>query len=454
MNFETIEDITESIISRLNYCIFEVLLNMVSVQKEKEFISDLITKQKDCEFSLRFILQKEDDTWKNVFTMLKLVKKGTRNEVNYDYGEYVVGEKLLNIQEGLDMISNLYPKKDEKGKFVISEYDEFEIVSRHQLQLVPSKQRSGIIKSIWPMRFCGFKVQNEKVSRRSNRELLKEGFPYYPDVSEVVIKFFDLAVEHFSSYGEIYVVVVDYRAKIESLKLLFSKAELKLCSPEIDHKELIVKVFAKSGLEITTLPDIYPKSESVRFELDFQPDNLSVALLSRKDNIKIDGKELAKWRREEEEGIFIERPEEAILSLARAGESQTLEYKYDITNDDKSKNDFIESVVAFLNRNRGTILIGVSDHGDIVGTQKNKEDIQKLIHDSCDPPPEDIKIEEKPIAEKKVIIVEVPEGQGKPYQSKRDKNFYVRHNGSDMRMERSEMLFILLNRQQVRTGYE
>lgn len=425
---------------------------MVSVQEEKELISDLITKQKDCEFSLRFILQKGDSLWKNVFTMFKLVKKGTRKEINYDYGEYVVGERILNIQEGLDVISHLYPKNDEKGKFVISEYDEFEIVSRHQLQFVPSKQRSGIIKSIWPMRFWGFGVQDKKVGRRSNRELLKEGFPYYPDVSEVVIKFFDLAVEHFSSYGEIYVVVVDYRAKIESLKLLFSKAELKLCSPEIDYGELVVKVFAKSGLKITTLPDIYPESESVKFELDFQPDDLSVALLSRKDNVKIDGKEFAKWRREEEEGIFIERPEEEILSLARAGESQTLEYKYDITSDD-NKNDFIESVVAFLNRNRGTILIGVSDHGDIVGTQKNKEDIQKLIHDSCDPPPEGIKIEEKPIAEKKVIIVEVPEGQGKPYQSKRDKNFYVRHNGSDMRMERSEMLFILLNRQQVSTGY-
>jgi len=66
-----------------------------------------------------------------------------------------------------------------------------------------------------------------------------------------------------------------------------------------------------------------------------------------------------------------------------------------------------------------------------------------LIHDSCDPPPKDIKIEEKEIAGNKVIVVEVPEGDDKPYQSKRDKNFYVRHNSSDMRMERSELLSIL-----------
>jgi len=421
------------------------------VTREEEFVSDLIAKQEDCEFSLRFVLQRGGSLWKNVFTMLKLVKRGTRKEINYDYGEYVVAERILNIKEGLDLLSNLYAKNDEKGRLVIPGYDEFEIVSRHQLQFVPSKQRYGIIKSNWPMRFCGFAVEGQKIGRRSNRELLKEGFPYYPDVGEAIIKFFDLAVDNFSSYGESYVVVIDYRAKIESLKLLFSKAELNLCSPEIDYEKLVVKVFAKSGIKITSLPDIYPK-ESTEFELDFQPDTLSVALLSRKDNIKIDAKELTKWRREEEEGIFVERPEEEILSLARAGESQTLEYKYDVISED-NKNDLIESVVAFSNRNRGTILIGVSDHGDIVGTQKSREDIQNLIHDCCDPPPEDIKVEEKTISGKKVIIVEVPEGQDGPYQSKRDKNFYIRHNGSDMKMERSEMLYILLAKQGTRARY-
>ena len=80
-------------------------------------------------------------------------------------------------------------------------------------------------------------------------------------------------------------------------------------------------MFAKSGLEMVTLPDIYPDSESVKFDVGFQPDNLSVVLLSRQDNEKIDGKEFAKWR-EEGEGVIIERPEEEILSLTRAGESQ------------------------------------------------------------------------------------------------------------------------------------
>lgn len=42
----------------------------------------------------------------------------------------------------------------------------------------------------------------------------------------------------------------------------------------------------------------------------------------------------------EGEGIIIERPKEEILSLARAGESQNLEYKYDVI-EEKDKTDFI-----------------------------------------------------------------------------------------------------------------
>lgn len=407
----------------------------------KELMHDLIRKQKGSEFSLKFILQRENTGWKNIFTMLKLVKKGTRKTVNYDYEDYTLGEKRLTIQEGLGIISSLFQEDDEKRKLTIPNHDEFAVRLRDQFRFVPSKQRYGILKDEWPMRFCQFEVLHDKKGTSGESELLKEGFPYYPRVGDAVIDFFELAVEHFSHYGEVYVVVIDYRARIESMKLSFSKAELKLDSPETQFKNLVVKVFARSGLRVVTLPDIYPKSDLVKIDVGFQPDNLSVALLSRLDNVKIDEKEFTTWR-EEGEGVFTERPEEEILSLTRGGESQNLEYKYDVI-DESSKNDFVESIIAFLNTNSGIILVGVKDNGDIVGSQKSAEDIQKLIHDSCDPPPRNIKIEEKEITGKKVVVVEVPEGNDKPYQSKKDKNFYVRHNSSDMRMERSELLAIL-----------
>lgn len=69
------------------------------MQGKEELIRSLIRKQKGCEFSLRFFLQRENDPLKNVFALLKIVKGGPRPERNYDYGEGVLEERLLTIRE-------------------------------------------------------------------------------------------------------------------------------------------------------------------------------------------------------------------------------------------------------------------------------------------------------------------------------------------------------------------
>ena len=415
------------------------------MQNNIELLINLVDKQKECEFSLRYLLHNEDGSWKNFFTMLKLVKKKTRNKIVYDYGEVVLGEEIITVADGLEVISGLVPQNGEKGKISLASYGNFNVASPDQPDFLLSKPIHGILKDQYPLRFCNFPITSGQARAQSNRELLKEGLPYYPSLGEAIISFFDLKIEFFNSFRWVYVVIPDYRSRIKSLKLIFSKAELRLVTPEIKYEDLIVKVFARSGLRRTSLPDIYPESEVVKFDIGFQPDTLSAVLVSRKDNMKIDVKEFNQWS-VEEEGIFVERPKEEILSLAKAGESQNIEYKRDILND-HTKNDLVETVVAFLNTNRGIILIGLDDNGNISGTQNNVEDIQKILHDCCEPPPKGIKIEEKKINRDKIIlIVEVPEGENKPYQSKRDKNWYVRHNSSDYRMERSE-LFQMLEKQ-------
>ena len=258
---------------------------------------------------------------------------------------------------------------------------------------------------------------------------------------KAIIDFFELTTEHFSSYGQVYVVINDYRGRIEYLKLVFSKAKPILDLPELIRENVVIKAFAQSGSRRVALKDIYPQNDDVEIDIGFNPESLYVALLSKDDNVKLDGKEFGTWRGEK--GIIIERPKEEILFLTRAGESQTLEYKGDMV-DENNKNDFIETIVAFSNTNRGVILVGVSDSDEMLGTEKKAEDFERLIHDCCDPPPNNVKVEEADMPDKKhIIIVEVPLGENRPYQSKRDKNFYVRHNANDMRMERSELISIL-----------
>lgn len=406
---------------------------------EKDFLIHMVNKQKDCEFSLKFLIKKETGLLKNFFTMLKLVKKNTRTEMQYNYGEYVLGEILLDIDVGKETISTMYPNDDQKGKFTIPDFGDFTIQNVGDSEFVRSSYRYGIIKDSFPVRYCSFDVsQNEKI-QKWHQELVNEKNPYFPTLNEAVISFFGLPVEDFNFSGKVYVVIPDYRARIEKLTLVFSKAELSVTNPEIKHNDLLLKIFAKSGTK-TTVNDVYPKSEPVTIDVGFRPDALYAVLLSREDSVKIDAKEFTKWSNEE--GVFVERPAEEILYLTKVGESQNLEYKPDIQNDTK-RNDFIESVIAFLNTNKGIILIGVDDDGGIVGSRKTVEAILKMIHDCCEPPPKGVKVNEAHIGEDTLIVVEVPEGDNKPYQSKIDKNFYVRHNASDMRMERSELYNIV-----------
>jgi hypothetical protein len=408
---------------------------------EYETMMGIAKKQKDCEFSLKFLLRKNGDSYKNFYTMLRLIKKIERQPIIYDYGDIVVGEKRLSIEEGLDIIADLVPEKSDQRQIAIPDCCDFPVEVGGRLDFICGKHRYSRIRSDFSSWFWYLSTKAGFVQNESNIEFIKEGLPYYPSLNDAAIDFLDLHVPGTISPGQVLVIVTDFRARIERLKLTSSGAEVELDSPEIDYGDLFIQAFAKNDNETVCLPEIIPASNLVRYNFEFEPDFLHVILGSRKDGLKIDSKEFTKWSTEEE-GISIERSEDDILSLVKIGEGQDAEYKYDV-KDENQRNDFIESVVAFSNTNNGLILVGVDDHGEIVGCHTNREDIEKVIHDSCDPPPKGIRIEKKEINAKRVMVVEVPEGDDKPYQSKRDKNFYVRHNADDMRMERSELMRIV-----------
>ena len=60
--------------------------------------------------------------------------------------------------------------------------------------------------------------------------------------------------------------------------------------------------------------------------------------------------------------------------LLFAGESQTLEFK---TSFDKAA---VESLVAFANAQGGTVLVGVSDTGEVVGVTLGKETLNEWLN--------------------------------------------------------------------------
>ena len=65
---------------------------------------------------------------------------------------------------------------------------------------------------------------------------------------------------------------------------------------------------------------------------------------------------------------------EAIQTLLRAGEGETLEFK------EQFGTDVIETAVAFANTHGGTVLIGVRDDAHITGTRLGKEALRDYVN--------------------------------------------------------------------------
>lgn len=113
------------------------------------------------------------------------------------------------------------------------------------------------------------------------------------------------------------------------------------------------------------------------------------------------------------------------------GEDSYTQFKENITNPDK----LAQELVAFSNSKGGLLIIGVSDYNDIIGI--NDDDIRRLnelignvINVNINPPIYPI-TEIKTIGDKKVLVVEIENGNNKPYST--NKGIYLTKAGSDKR---------------------
>ena len=121
------------------------------------------------------------------------------------------------------------------------------------------------------------------------------------------------------------------------------------------------------------------------------------------------------------------------------GEDSTRQFKRELT----SAAAFAAEAVAFLNSGGGRIFVGVEDDGSISGVSSTKLDDQsKLIANACThnlTPPTGVLTENVLTSEGLVIVVTVPEGADKPYQTS-DGSFFVKRGADKRRVSnRSEL---------------
>lgn len=135
-----------------------------------------------------------------------------------------------------------------------------------------------------------------------------------------------------------------------------------------------------------------------------------------------------------------------LFDLISGGESQTLDFKYQISDSEK----IAKTLVAFANTEGGRLLIGVKDNGKIKGVASDEEiymiDTAAIMF--CKP---EVKLEktEREVDGKVVLEIYVPPSSDKPhYVRDRDNKWWVYVRVNDENLMANSVLIEVLKRKQ------
>lgn len=135
-----------------------------------------------------------------------------------------------------------------------------------------------------------------------------------------------------------------------------------------------------------------------------------------------------------------------VKKLLQQGESQELELKKSLSQ----LKPAMETLCAFLNTNGGVILIGINQHGNIVGQQVSDNTQQEIANEiaKIEPFPNAVSVEYLPLDDKgedhKLIVIIAKKGELAPYVY--DGRSFYRNQSSTMRMPQSRYTQLLLER--------
>lgn len=126
-----------------------------------------------------------------------------------------------------------------------------------------------------------------------------------------------------------------------------------------------------------------------------------------------------------------------IPDLLQQGENASIEFKETLIRPES----MAKEIVAFANTQGGTLIIGVDDNGQIKGVQDNEnyEEYFSNIARNNIIPAIDIKTDTIIYENKKIIVVSIPKGKDKPYQTA-NHQFLIRIGSTNRVATQSELM--------------
>jgi len=384
--------------------------------------------------------RKNNDEWTSAHTKFTILHKSNNAHSNlfrYEYLDVLIQSQNLTIEQFLKVLDNLITKAElslpnlpsikVEGAFGNYPYS-FEYI----------QSKDSIFRLEWPANYFSFQVQHSGGS--SGQPLISPKYPYFPSLHEAMKLVMNFGSGNYiMMYGYLTIFLPNYNAKINHMTISSDRIRIDIATKgAIAYSDIVGKLYAEKDGRTTQL-DINFDSNFASATIGYLPYQTNVYLITR------DGEQLD-YRRfyrssfkpfgDEDEDVSIEMSEYELVEVLRNGENDVVEFKLRVSDE---QDKLIKSIVALANTKGGTVFMGVDDEGVTIGSfDKNVDQtILHLISSHCEPII-DVKFERKIIQGREIVLVQIPDGNNKPYNF-RDQGIYVRRGKMNRIASRDEL---------------
>jgi hypothetical protein len=384
---------------------------------------------------VKTVLLREGKDWKNCLTVVEILHKdaaGPKDEV-FEYPKFIVSKKTISLDELRTMAESLLIGSRLKIQGLVDTPFEgyFSPSLSNYLENMPSNDE--FLRLEWPAN--SFIFEPKARPGLPNEPYVAVNAPLFAGAWEVVRVWTGIDCSRYNQFvGAVVFVLPNYGARIEELRLGSGQLTVKVYPLETKIENIVGKLYCEQSGSHVLQKDVHFDKPVITVPLDFVPDWWQFYVLSKDTSEVIDFRKVHGSWPSLPAGVVLEIAAADIEEMIKRGENERVEFKEMIKNP-----EYVETVVAFGNTYGGTLLVGVDDNGQIVGTfdEKLEERVRNQVRSACEPMPE-ITIEKKIAQEKMVFVIRVPEGKDKPYNY-RDKGVFVRAGSTDRLATRIEL---------------
>jgi hypothetical protein len=369
------------------------------------------------------------------FSVIFLNTSSKKNEI-LEYPGLKLLKIYMPVDKGMEIIKKMiFEDKIEFNDISLSFEGKLRGFWRHDGEYNSTKM-SEITK--WPGKVFTIEIKKGQGNGPGD-VLLKLGNPIYTSTTAALREW--IGKKHYNHdfhfRYKIGMILPDYTARMKSIKLHSDTVNIQLEKGDIKFKDLILKYYFTNEKENVQKEKKISKSE-LSIPLKITPTIIYLYLINKIIDEKIDWREIH-LDYDKEYKFPIEQEPETLKYLLESGEGPYIEFKHHF----QKGREFLESVAAFANTNGGRIFVGVDDNGNVIDIKGSCENlinsIQESIKDGIEPSLTNVNVKSAEIDGKTFVIIEIAEGDDKPYMLMDGGIIYIRAGATDKRARRIDL---------------